>query len=76
MFRLISCAALIGGALAGGHAGALLRGGEDPPELRVSGDGVDHVAKAHEAAQAMLTKSGEARARKSCPVATDLHSSL
>ncbi len=60
LIRLISCAVLVGGTLAGSHT-ALLRGGEEP-ELRVSGDGVDHVAKAHEAAQAMLTKSTEARA--------------
>ena len=61
MIRVLSCAVLVGSALAGSQSGALLRGGEEP-ELRVSGDGVDHVAKAHEAAQAMLTKSSEARA--------------
>ena len=68
MIRILSCALVVGSALAGGHGVGLLLRGQEEPELRVSGDGVDHVAKANEAAQAILTKSGEARslAKETC----------
>jgi hypothetical protein len=52
------------------HASTLLRGNEEPlgAELRVSGDGIDHVAQGFSAAKAILSTSSNARtvAKETC----------